>query len=105
MAAQLSLLQRDCDDEAQGFAEKLLAGADEGVEVSPDWGSWQGGLSRAHDVSENYCRVDWLSGGEKRVGRVFQRLSKRIFDSNHDVRTAQKCSGQPSDLRQRRLDY
>src|SRR5439155_918048 len=31
-------------------------------------------------------------------------VTKRIFDSNHDVRTAQKCSGQPSDLRQRRLD-
>ena len=35
----MSLLQRDFGDEAQGFAEKLLAGADEGVEVSSDWGS------------------------------------------------------------------
>ena len=30
VAAQLSLLQRDLDDEAQGVAAKLLAGADEG---------------------------------------------------------------------------
>jgi hypothetical protein len=54
VAAQLSLLQRDLRHEAQGFAEELLAGADEGVEVSSHWGSWQGGLSRAHDVSENH---------------------------------------------------
>ena len=54
VAAQLSLLQRDLDHEAQGLAEKLLAGADEGVEVPFDWGSRQGGLARAHDVFENH---------------------------------------------------
>ena len=54
VAAQLSMLQRGLDHEAQGFAEKLLAGADEGVEVSSDWGSRQGRLARAHDVSEDH---------------------------------------------------
>ena len=27
---------------------------DEGVEISSDWGSRQGGLARAYDVSENH---------------------------------------------------
>ena len=54
VAAQLSLLQRDLDNEAQSFTETLLAGADEGVEISSDWDSRQGGLARAHDVSENH---------------------------------------------------
>ena len=79
VAAQLSLLQRDLDHEAQGSAKELLAGADEGIEVSSDWGSRQGGLARAHDVSEDHGRADWLSAGKKPVGGVFQRLIKRIL--------------------------
>lgn len=71
VATQLSLLQRDLDHETQGFTEQLLAGADEGVKVSSDWGGRQGGLTRAHDVSENNRRIDRLSFGEKPVGGVF----------------------------------
>lgn len=78
VAAQLSLLQRDLDHEAQGLTAKLLAGADEGVEVSSNWGSRQGGFACAHDVSENHRRTDRLPSGEKPVGGVFQRLRKRI---------------------------
>ena len=72
-------------------------------EVSFDWGSRQGGLARAHDVSENHRRADWLSAGEKPVGGVFQCLKKRCVPLTKDLRSPE-CRGAPRDLRQTRLN-